>query len=63
MVCGLQPATIAQLRSAGLPQSVELVAQGEVLEGSLNEAHDRAIAWLAGTVGQPPPEPMPGPQS
>ena len=63
VVCGLQPATIAQLRAAGLPESVELVAQGEILEASLTEAHDRAAAWLAGAVGQPPPEPMPGPQS
>jgi MFS superfamily sulfate permease-like transporter len=61
VVCGLQPATIAQLRSAGLPESVELVAQGDVLEASLAEAHDRATAWLARAAGQPPTEPTPGP--
>jgi SulP family sulfate permease len=63
VVCGLQPATIAQLRSAGLPESVELIAQGEALEASLTEAHDRATAWLARAGGQPPTEPTPGPQS
>jgi SulP family sulfate permease len=50
IVCGLQPATIAQLRSAGLPESVALIPQGEQLEGSLAAAHDRATAWLAGRV-------------
>ena len=54
VVCGLQPETITQLRSAGLPPSVVLVAQGEVLEGSLAEAHDRATAWLAGGSGARP---------
>jgi MFS superfamily sulfate permease-like transporter len=59
IICGLQPETITQLRSAGLPESVELVAQGEVLEASLVRAYERATAWLAGTrtVGQPGPEP------
>jgi hypothetical protein len=52
LVCGLQPATIAQLRSAGLPDEVVLVAQGEELDGSLEEALARARAWLA---AQPPP--------
>lgn len=52
LVCGLQPATITQVRSAGLPESVILIAQGDELDGSLDEAFERAIAWL-GT--EPPP--------
>ena len=47
VVCGLQPGTIAQLRSAGLPDSVLLVAQGDELDGSLAEAH-HARHQLAG---------------
>jgi sulfate permease, SulP family len=46
IVCGLQPAIITQLRSAGLPESVTLLAQGDELDGSLAEAHDRATVWL-----------------
>jgi SulP family sulfate permease len=53
VVCGLRPETITQLRSAGLPQAVQLVAQGEILEASLTEAHDRATAWLAGSDREP----------
>jgi SulP family sulfate permease len=65
VVCGLQPATITQLRSAGLPESVALIPQGEQLEGSLTVAHERATAWVAGTgpVAQPgPEEPSAGPK-
>jgi sulfate permease, SulP family len=47
IVCGLQPDTISQLRSAGLPNSVTLLAQGAELDGSLAEAHDLASGWLA----------------
>jgi SulP family sulfate permease len=53
IVCGLQPSTIDQLRAAGLPESVELIPQGEQLEGSLRMAHDRATEWLAGLAGGP----------
>lgn len=63
IVCGLQPSTIEQLRSAGLPESVALIPQAEQLAGSLAAAHDRATAWLAGQVGTPPAEPDPGPQA
>ena len=56
VVCGLQPRTIAQLRSAGLPESVRLVAQSAELDGSLAAAHDFATAWLDAT---PTPEPPP----
>ncbi len=52
LVCGLQPATIAQLRSAGLPDAVVLIPQGEELDGSLGEAYERALDVLA---TQPPP--------
>ena len=41
-MCGLQPATIAQLRAAGLPDSITLIAQGEETDGSLAVAYDRA---------------------
>jgi SulP family sulfate permease len=58
-VCGLQPATIAQLRSAGLPESVTLVAQGDEVDGSLAEAYERAISWLATRGQQPPLRPPP----
>jgi SulP family sulfate permease len=47
IVCGLQPAAITQLRSAGLPESVTLVAQGAELEGSLEQAYAMAADWLA----------------
>ena len=57
IVCGLQPRTIAQLRSAGLPESVVLVAQSDELDGSLAEAHDRATTWLAAATGPPPQDP------
>jgi SulP family sulfate permease len=57
VVCGLQPGAIAQLRSAGLAESVVLVAQGAELDGSLAEAHERASAWLAAAAGQPPQDP------
>lgn len=53
IVCGLIPATIAQLRSAGLPESVDLVEQGAELEGSLTEAFDRATTWIA-QAARPP---------
>ena len=58
IVCGLQPGTIAQLRSAGLPESVSLVAQGDELDGSLADAYERATTWLAAARGpyQDPPE-------
>ena len=63
VVCGLQPGTIAQLRSAGLPDSVLLVAQGDELDGSLAEAHHRATNWLAtrSTPEPPPIDPHAGP--
>jgi SulP family sulfate permease len=48
IVCGLQPATITQLRSAGLPDSVALVPQGEDLNASLTAAYEIADGWLAG---------------
>jgi SulP family sulfate permease len=54
LVCGLQPEAITQLRSAGLPTSVTLLAQGDELEGSLNEAYDLATHWLAGRVDRQP---------
>jgi len=47
IVCGLQPEAIAQLRSAGLPEGVTLLAQGDELEGSLLEAYGLATDWLA----------------
>jgi SulP family sulfate permease len=56
-VCGLQPGTLAQLRSAGLPEAVVLVAQGAELDGSLAEAYERASSWLAAAPGPPPQEP------
>jgi SulP family sulfate permease len=59
VVCGLQPATITQLRSAGLPESTALLAQGDELDGSLTEAYDRAVTWLATAAGQPPQERQP----
>ncbi len=60
VVCGLQPATIAQLRSAGLPESVVLVAQGDEVEGSLAEAYERATTWLAAASEPPPQDPPKG---
>jgi SulP family sulfate permease len=59
IVCGLQPATITQLRSAGLPESTALLPQGDELEGSLTEAYERAVTWLATAAGQPPQERQP----
>jgi sulfate permease, SulP family len=59
LVCGLQPATITQLRSAGLPESIVLLAQGDELEGSLTEAYEQAVTWLAAAGGPPPGEPRP----
>jgi SulP family sulfate permease len=59
IVCGLQPGTISQLRSAGLPESIALLAQGDELEGSLNEANEQAVTWLATAPGQPPQERQP----
>jgi hypothetical protein len=47
VVCGLQPGAITQLRSAGLPEGVTLLAQGEELEGSLVQAYRLATNWLA----------------
>jgi SulP family sulfate permease len=55
VVCGIQPQTIAQLRSAGLPASVTLLAQGEEVDGSLAEAVGLADAWIATSEGQVPP--------
>jgi SulP family sulfate permease len=54
IVCGLHPEAITQLRSAGLPEGVTLVAQGEELEGSLVRAYDLATDWLAGRAGPQP---------
>jgi hypothetical protein len=48
IVCGLQQAAITQLRSAGLPEGVTLIAQGEELEESLALAYGLAADWLAG---------------
>jgi SulP family sulfate permease len=59
LVCGLQPATITQLRAAGLPESIALLAQGDELEGSLTEAYEQAVTWLATAAGQPPQERQP----
>jgi SulP family sulfate permease len=59
VVCGLQPGTIAQFRSAGLPESVALVAQSDELDGSLAEAQERAAEWLA--TWSPPEPPPAGP--
>ena len=59
IVCGLQPATITQLRSAGLPESIALLPQGDELEGSLTEAYEQAVTWLATAAGQPPQERQP----
>lgn len=47
VVCGLQPATIAQLRSAGLPESVGSSPRATPLDGSLATAYDQATTWLA----------------
>jgi SulP family sulfate permease len=55
-VCGLQPATITQLRAAGLPESIPLIAQGEETDGSLAIAYARAGDWLTESRSQPPPE-------
>jgi hypothetical protein len=59
IVCGLQPPTIAQMRSAGLPESVALLAQSDELEGSLTQAYEHATKWLAAAGEQAPPEPQP----
>jgi MFS superfamily sulfate permease-like transporter len=59
LVCGLQPGTITQMRSAGLPDSVALLPQGDELEGSLTDAYDQAANWLATAAGQPPQERQP----
>ena len=55
-VCGLQPATITQLRAAGLPDSITLIAQGEETDGSLAVAYDRAGAWMKELGQRQPPE-------
>jgi SulP family sulfate permease len=47
IVCGLQPEAIRQLRSAGLPDGVTLLLQGEELDGSLMRAYSLATDWLA----------------
>ena len=57
IVCGLQPATITQLRSAGLPETMHLIPQGEETDGALAEAHQVAMRWLATTPAPDPPEP------
>jgi len=59
IACGLQPGTITQLRSAGLPESIALLPQGDELEGSLTEAYEQAVTWLATAAGQPPQERQP----
>jgi SulP family sulfate permease len=59
VVCGLQPGTITQLRSAGLPDSVALLPQGDELDGALADAYDRATTWLAATAGPAPHDPQP----
>lgn len=53
-VCGLQPGTIAQLRAAGLPETIALIAQGEETDGSLAVAYARAGDWLTESGAQPP---------
>jgi SulP family sulfate permease len=63
VVCGLQPATIAQLRSAGLPESVALLPQGTELDGALADAYDRATTWLATAAGPATGEPQPPEES
>ncbi len=55
-MCGLQPATITQLRAAGLPDSITLIAQGEETDGSLAVAYDRAGAWMTESGQRQPPE-------
>lgn len=55
-VCGLLPATITQLRAAGLPDSITLIAQGEETDGSLAVAYERARAWMTASGRQQPPE-------
>jgi SulP family sulfate permease len=57
-VCGLHPGTIAQFRSAGLPESVALIAQGEHLDESLAQAEELATKWLA-AAAQLPQAPTP----
>jgi SulP family sulfate permease len=54
IACGLGRDVIDQLRSAGLPETVTLIAQGDELEGSLEEAYAVARAWLASAGQQPP---------
>ncbi len=53
-VCGLQPEAVAQLRSAGLPESVTLLPEGDELNGSLAQAYDHAVASLTGAATPPP---------
>lgn len=54
IVCGLQPGTIAQFRSAGLPDSVTLIPQGDELDGSLAHAQELAAEWLARVATRSP---------
>ena len=51
ILCGLQPDVIADLRSAGLPESIALVERAEELDGSLQQAYDRGLAWVGGAGG------------
>ncbi len=53
IVCGLQPELIQRLRSAGLPESIALVAQSNELDGSLNDAYALCGTWLAGVAAHP----------
>ena len=55
-VCGLQPATITQLRAAGLPDSITLIAQGDETDGSLAIAYDQAGVRMTAPGQQQPPE-------
>jgi SulP family sulfate permease len=55
-VCGLQPATISQLRAAGLPESITLIAQGDETDGSLAVAYELASGRITESGSQPPPE-------
>lgn len=55
-VCGLQPATITQLRAAGLLGSITLIAQGEETDGSLAVACERAGSRMTEPGRQQPPE-------
>jgi SulP family sulfate permease len=55
-LCGLQSDVVEDLRSAGLPESIALVEQGEELDGSLQEAYDRGLAWVVGAAEAADPD-------